>query len=67
MQNAIEQLEQLARDIRMQDEELAVEVREAGREAQEHFERVIRAIHRTHHFLLLLPNKLADIIHDLEK
>ncbi len=58
MKNIIEELEKLAKELRVKDEELSIEIREAGKQTQEGFERVILAIHRMHNFVVIVPDSL---------
>lgn len=67
MKKVIEDLEKLAKELRAKDEELSIEVREAGKQTQEGFERVIRAIHRMHNFAVMVPDKLSRIVEDIKK
>jgi len=67
MKKTIEELENLARELRAKDEELSIEVREAGKQTQEGFERVIRAIHRLHNFVVTVPDKLAKMAQNLKE
>ncbi len=57
MKNVIEELEKLAKELRVKDEELSVEIREAGKLTQEGFERVIITIHRMHNFCRIGPRQ----------
>lgn len=67
MKKVIEELEKLAKELRVKDEELSLEVREGGKQTQEGFERVIHAIHRMHNFVVTVPEKLAKMAPDLKK
>ena len=67
MKKVIEDLEKLAKELRAKDEELSIEVREAGKQTQEGFERVIRAIHHLHNFVVMVPDKLAKIAQNLKE
>lgn len=66
MKKTIEELEKLAKELRAKDEVLSIEVREAGKQTQEGFERVIRAIHRLHNFVVTVPDKLSRIAKNLK-
>jgi len=67
MKKVIEDLEKLAKELRAKDEELSIEVREAGKQTQEGFERVIRAIHRMHNFVVMVPDKLSRMAKNLKE
>lgn len=67
MEKIIRELEQIARELRTKDEELSVEVREAGRQTQEGFERVVRAIHKLHNFVVIVPEKLTKLAQNLKE
>ncbi|MDP2629240.1 MAG: hypothetical protein Q8P45_00845 [Candidatus Harrisonbacteria bacterium] len=67
MKKTIEELEKLAKELRTKDEELSIEVREGGKQTQEGFERMIRAVHRMHNFVVTVPDKLAKMAQELKK
>ena len=66
MENVIKELEHLARELRVRDEALSIVVRDAGKETQESFERVIYAIHKMHNFVATLPEKLVKLAETLK-
>jgi len=66
MKNMIEELEKLAKELHIKDEELSIEIREAGKQTQEGFERVMLAIHRLHNFVVVVPSKLAKMAKTLK-
>lgn len=67
MNQFIQELKDLANQIRSAEERMSREVRENGREVQEGQEKMLRAIHRLHQMLLLIPDKLVKIAEGLEK
>lgn len=67
MKKVIEDLEKLAKELRTKDEELSIEVREAGRQTQEGFDRVIHAIHKLHNFVVMVPDKLTKLAKSLKE
>lgn len=67
MNQVVRELKTLARELQKRDEELAIEVREGGRQTREGFERVMMAVHRMHNFVVILPQKLIKIANQLEE
>ncbi len=66
MQKRIEKLQKIAKDIIQEREKLALEVREGGKQSQEGFDRVLRAIHRIHTLLFAMPEELIRIAEGLK-
>jgi len=56
-----QELIDLANDLRQKEVEMANEVREAGAQTQDGFDRVLRAIHRLNRYAALLPDRLKSI------
>ncbi len=65
MKISIQKLEKLADDLRKEQERMAVEVREGGKQSQDGFERVLHAAHKLHNFLISVPDELNRIVKDL--
>ena len=61
-----QKLQELASELRHQNNQLALHVRESGRKTQESFEDLLEAIHRMHAFLNDMPQRLEKIADELE-
>ena len=67
MEKNIRALEQIADELRQERDSLADKVREGGKQSQEGFEKVMRAIHYMHSFLFTIPDKIHRITQELKK
>lgn len=61
MKNISEELTKIADELKEKEIEMIMEVREAGAQTQDGFDRVLRAIHRLNRFASKLPAQLHDI------
>lgn len=67
MEKLIEQLELLGKDIRLEEERMAHEVRKHAKDAKDSFEFALSAVHRLHSFLTRVPERLEIVIEALRK
>lgn len=59
MKNISEELEKIANEIKKANEQMAIDVKEAAQQSQQGAEKVLRATHKLHSLLFLIPEKIS--------
>lgn len=66
MKEISEELTKIANELKEKEIEMIVEVRDAGAQTQDSFDRLLRAIHRLNRFTSKLPAKILSIANRIE-
>lgn len=59
MKTIREELEKIAAELKKANEQMAIDVKEGAEQSQQGAERVLRATHKLHHLLFLIPERLS--------